>query len=321
MLSDTYKITIMIASGTTFLAVYLGILALVRREETLAVKLQRFTAMREPINIESESKKRDPKLMLTKLGRLAPRRWSQGLDIELIQGNVPLRGAEFLALQWIFVVLFFLTGLVLTHEIYGALILSVVGWIIPRMWLRYAQKKKRRQFNNQLADALLVLANSLKAGFSLLQAMEMVSQEMSNPISGEFQLALKEMIYGTATETALIHLSERVGSDVLDLLVTAMLIQRQAGGNLAEVLLNIHETIQNRLRVQQEIKTLTAQGRMSGYIIAALPFGIAAGLSIINPNYLSILFANQIGMVMLAGGLVSQFIGFIIIRKIVTIEV
>ncbi|KGK89822.1 hypothetical protein DP73_09320 [Desulfosporosinus sp. HMP52] len=319
MLSDTYKITILIASGTTFLAFYLGILALVRREETLAVKLQRFTAIREPISIES--KKRDPKLMLTKLGRLAPRRWSQGLDIQLIQGNVPLRGAEFLALQWLLVLLFFLTGLILTREIYGALILSVVGWIVPRVWLRSAQKKKRRQFNNQLADALLVLANSLKAGFSLLQAMEMVSQEMSNPISGEFQLALKEMIYGTATETALIHLSERVGSDVLDLLVTAMLIQRQAGGNLAEVLLNIHETIQNRLRVQQEIKTLTAQGRMSGYIIAALPFGIAAVLSIINPNYLSILFANQIGMVMLAGGLVSQFIGFIVIRKIVTIEV
>jgi len=199
--------------------------------------------------------------------------------------------------------------------------LAVGGGAIPRLWLKSAQKKKRSQFNNQLADALLVLANSLRAGFSLLQAMEMVSQEMPNPISGEFHLALREMTYGTATETALIHLSERVGSDVLDLLVTAMLIQRQAGGNLAEVLLNIHATIQDRLRIQQEIKTLTAQGKMSGYVIAALPFGIAAVLSVSNPSYLSVLFTNPIGWAMLAGGLISQFIGFLIIRKIITIEI
>ena len=243
------------------------------------------------------------------------------MDLELIRGNIPLKGGEFLVLQSFLTVLFFLIGLMLTQKIYGGILFAISGGGLPRLWLKSAQKKKRCQFNNQLADALLVLANSLRAGFSLLQAMEMVSQEMPNPISGEFQLALREMTYGTATETALIHLSERVGSDVLDLLVTAMLIQRQAGGNLAEVLLNIHATIQDRLTIQQEIKTLTAQGRMSGYIIAALPFGIAAALSVINPNYLSVLFSNPIGWAMLAGGLTSQFIGFLIIRKIITIEV
>lgn len=319
MVKGMAQTVILISVVATFLAVYLAVLALARREETLEAKLQRFTALRAPSN--PGTSKRDLKHLLTLLGRFAPRRWSEGLDLELIRGNIPLKGGEFLVLQAFLTVLFLLIGLMLTQKIYGGILFAVAGGVLPRLWLKSAQKKKRRQFNNQLADALLVLANSLRAGFSLLQAMEMVSQEMPNPISGEFHLALREMTYGTDTETALIHLSERVGSDVLDLLVTAMLIQRQAGGNLAEVLLNIHVTIQDRLSIQQEIKTLTAQGRLSGYIIAALPFGIAAVLSVLNPSYLSVLFSNPIGWAMLAGGLTSQFIGFLIIRKIIANEV
>ena len=313
------KILILISVIATFSAVYTGIFALTRRDETLEAKLRRFTALRVPSKPQTE--KRNLKHLLTILGRFAPRRWSEGLDLELIRGDIPLKGGEFLALQGFLTFLFFIISFMLILKIYAGLLISICGGILPRLWLNTSQKKKRRKFNNQLADALLVLSNSLRAGFSLLQAMEMVSQEMSNPISEEFHLALREMTYGTPTETALIHLSERVGSDVLDLLVTAMLIQRQAGGNLAEVLQNIHATIQDRLRIQQEIKTLTAQGRMSGYIIAALPFGIAAVLSVLNPSYLSVLFTNRIGWAMLGGGIISQFIGFIIIRKIITIEV
>lgn len=319
MLNGMAQTIILISVVATFLAVYLAVLALAHREETLEAKLERFTALRAPIKTRTD--KRDLKHLLVQLGRLTPRRWSKGLDLELIRGNSTLKGGEFLVLQGILSVFFFLIGFMLSQKLYAGVLFFVIGGFLPKIWLKSAQKKKRRQFENQLADALLVLANSLRSGFSLLQAMEMVSQEMPNPISGEFQLALREMTYGTATETALIHLSERVGSDVLDLLVTAMLIQRQAGGNLAEVLQNIHATIQDRLRFQQEIKTLTAQGRISGYVIAALPFGIAAALSVINPSYLSVLFTNPIGWYLLAGGLISQFIGFLIIRKIITIEV
>lgn len=312
------QITIIIAVFATFLTFFLGILSILRREETLEAKLRRFTALRTPSN--AGTNKRSPKEILSLISRLAPHQWSAKLDIELIRGDIPLKGGEFLVIQSFLLVLLLLLGQLLTQRIYVGFLFAVIGGLIPRLWLNSAQKKKQRQFDNQLSDALLVLANSLRAGFSLLQAMEMVSQEMPNPISGEFQLALREMTYGTATEAALIHLSERVDSDVLDLLVTAMLIQRQVGGNLAEVLLNIHATIQERLRIQQEIKTLTAQGRMSGYIIAALPFGIAAILSVVNPNYLMVLFKNPIGWAMIAGCLVSQLIGFVIIRKIITIE-
>lgn len=319
MVNWLVQTVLLISVVAIFFTVHFGILGLVHREESLDVKLRRFTALRATVNPGKD--KRDLKHLLTLLGRLAPRRWSEVLDIELIRGNIPLKGGEFIVLQGFLGFLFLLTGLMLTQRIYPGILFSIAGLILPRIWIKSAQKKKLRQFNSQLADALLILANSLRAGFSLLQAMEMVSQEMPNPISGEFYLALREMTYGTATETALIHLSERVGSDVLDLLVTAMLIQRQAGGNLAEILQNIHATIQNRLSIKQEIRTLTAQGRISGYIIAGLPFGIAMVISLLNPNYIKVLFTHPIGWVMLGSGIISQFIGFLVIRKIVSIEI
>lgn len=312
------NLIIWIAAISAFLTVYLIILALFNREESLEDKLRRFTALRSP-NTPTSGKK-DVKVLLSQLGGLTPKRWREKLDRELMRGDIPLKGGEFLVLQGFLAFIFFLAGILMTQNVLLGLLFLFTGGFIPRFWLKSAQKRKRRQFNNQLADSLLILANSLRAGFSLLQAMEMVSQEMPNPISGEFKLTLKEMTYGTSTETALLHLGERVGSDDLDLLVTAVLIQRQVGGNLAEVLMNIHATIQDRLRIQQEIKTLTAQGRMSGYIIAGLPFAISGVLTVLNPDYLKVLFTHPIGLIMLGTGFFLQLIGFILIRKIITIE-
>lgn len=318
-LLSQYNLIIWIAAVATFLFVYLMIMTLSKRQESLEEKLQRFTALRNP-HI-STSKKNDIKVLLSRLGGLTPNRWRAKLDQELMRGDIALKGGEFLVLQGFIALIFYLAGMLIIQNVLLSLLFLFTGGFIPKLWLKSAQKRKRKQFNNQLADSLLILANSLRAGFSLLQAMEMVGQEMPNPISGEFKLTLKEITYGTSTETALLHLAERVGSDDLDLLVTAVLIQRQVGGNLAEVLINIHATIQDRIRIHQEIKTLTAQGRMSGFIIAGLPFGIAAILTVVNPGYLKLLITHPIGLIMLGAGLVSECIGFIIIRKIINVEV
>jgi tight adherence protein B len=315
---DLYNIVIWSAVGSAFCTVYLMILALSKHEESLEEKLQRFTALRIPNN--PTTGKKDIKVLLSRLAGFTPKRWRGKIDRELMRGDIQLKGGEFLVLQGFLSLIFYLAGIFIVKNILLSLLFLFTGGLIPQFWLRSAQKRKRKQFNNQLADSLLILANSLRAGFSLLQAMEMVSQEMPNPISGEFKLTLKEMTYGTPTETALLHLGERVDSDDLNLLVTAVLIQRQVGGNLAEVLMNIHATIQDRIRIHQEIKTLTAQGRMSGYIIAALPFGIAAVLTVLNPSYLKVLITHPLGLIMIGAGLVSELIGFIIIRKIITIE-
>lgn len=319
MLDKLYSWAVMIPSLAAFLAVYLAFLGLSRREESLEAKLKRFTAWRAPGSPSTE--KKNTRSLLSELGRLTPRRWSEKLDRELAQGGIPVRGGEFLVVIGLLMALFFLIGLILFRQPLGAVLLASLGLLGPYFWLKGKQNRKHRQFDNQLADALLIMANSLKSGFSLLQAMEMVSQEMPNPIAEEFRVTLREMTYGTATETALSHLAKRVGSADLDLVVTAIMIQRQIGGNLSEVLLNIHATIQDRLRIKQEIRTLTASGRTSGYIIAALPFGIAAVLTVLNPSYLKLLVTEPLGWAMLAGGLVMQFIGFLLIRKIVNIEV
>lgn len=314
-----FNVSLWIVVISVFLTTYLGIFAFTRRNETLEERLKRFTALR-PTN-PSVPEQKTFKNLLSHLGEFTPQRWRAKLDHELMQGDIPLRGGEFLVLQEFIAFLFFLVGLLLTRSLGLSLLFLGVGGFIPRLFLKRAQKKKRKQFNNQLADSLLILANSLRAGFSLLQSMEMVSQEMPNPIAGEFKITLREMTYGTSTETALSNLAERVGSEDLDLLVTAILIQRQVGGNLAEVLTNIHSTIEDRIRIQQEIKTLTAQGRMSGYVIGFLPIGMAGILSVLNPSYLKLLFTTPLGLVLLGVGVFSQIIGFLIIRKIIAVEV
>ena len=318
MLSKLSNWAILIPSLAAFLTVYLMFMSIKSREESLEEKLKRFTAWRTPAAVRDE--RRDLRALLAELGRLTPRRWAERLDRELVRGGIPVRGGEFLIIMSLMVASFFILGLIVFRHPFGAVALASFGVLGPYFWLQTKQKNKHRQFNGQLADALLIMANSLKSGFGLLQAMEMVSQEMPNPIAEEFRITLREMTYGTATESALQHMTKRVGSADLDLVVTAILIQRQVGGNLSEILLNIHATIQDRLRIQQEIKTLTAQGRISGYIIAALPFAIAAILLVINPDYLKLLVSDPLGWAMLAGGLTLQLIGFLIIRKIINIE-
>lgn len=319
MTAGMMNITLSIPVLATFLAVYLGVLAMTRKEESLENRLRRFTAWRSPTG--NSMKKNSIRNLLTQIARFTPSHWGEKLDQELMRGGIPLKGNEFLVLQGFLALLLFTLAILVFRNLGIAVLFLGIGIILPRIYLNHAQKKKYGRFNNQLSDALLIMANSLQAGFSLLQAMDMVSQEMQEPISGELRVTLREMTYGTSTEVALQHFSERVGSTDLDLLVTAILIQRQVGGNLSEVLNNIHVTIQDRLRIQKEIRTLTAQGRTSGYLIAALPFGIAAVLLVINPSYMNILFTRPLGWGLIISGLFSQLIGFLIIRKIISIKV
>lgn len=317
MLSSTSWI-VLLSTIATFWAVYMFLLSLRPREESLDDKLKRFTTWQ--VVSPSKPGKGGIRALLAELGRLTPRRWTERLDRELARAGIPVTGGEFLVVMGLVLALFFLLGLMILQQPLGAVFVALIGGIIPYIWLQSKKKSRRRQFDNQLADALLIMANSLRSGFSMLQAMEMVSQEMPEPISHEFRVTLREMAYGTSTETALQHLAKRVDSPDLDLVVTAILIQRQVGGNLSEILLNIHATIQDRLRIQQEIKTLTAQGRTSGYIIAGLPFAVAGILLIINPEYLQVLISRPLGWALLAGGLTLQLIGFLFIRKIINIE-
>ncbi len=208
------------------------------------------------------------------------------------------------------------------------LIGAVIGFFLPRFYVRHRQSSRLNAFNKQLPDTITLIANALRAGSSFLQAIELVVREARPPISTEFQRVIREVNLGLAFEEALNNMVRRVRSDDLELMATAITIQYQVGGNLAEILDSIAYTIRERVRIKGEIRTLTAQQRMSGYVVALLPIALVSFLAVIAPTFMQPMFDSAVavagipvGVIILAIGGLMMFIGFIFIRRIVDIEV
>ncbi len=249
------------------------------------------------------------------------RRYLQRLEKELARTSILLRPEEFalgalgtalglwLLLFWLEMPLFL--------QLAGAFL----GYFLWVMGLRRSQRRRLRAFNSQLVEVLGMLVNGLRAGYSFLQAAEMVAAESAPPMSVEFQRLIKDMGVGVTTETALQELSQRVGSEDMDLVVTAILIQRQVGGNLAELLQQISYTIRERIKLQRELRTLTSQQRLSGLIIMLLPPGLALMIFLMNPEFLEPLYLEPLGRLLLMLAVGMQVIGIILIRRIMNIEV
>jgi tight adherence protein B len=249
------------------------------------------------------------------------------------RADVKLRVTEYM-------VLMLLAGLVggfLAHFVFfsGNLVMTVVGFFVGTrvlpIFVNRAASKRMATFNNQLGDTLNLWVNALKSGYSVLQAMETIATELPAPVSKEFERVVQEVRLGLSLEQALDNMLRRVPSEDLDLVITAVNIQREVGGNLAEVLDNISFTIRERVRIKGEIQTLTAQGRISGLIISLLPLGLAFILFWINPGYVSELWVMEepfiipnmfpCGWLLIGIGLLMIGLGGMAIRKIVDIEV
>jgi tight adherence protein B len=208
------------------------------------------------------------------------------------------------------------------------LIGGLIGFLLPRFWLARRRNGRLGAFNKQLPDTITLIANALRAGSSFLQAIELVVRESRPPISTEFGRVIREVNLGLPFDQALENMVRRVRSDDLELMATAISIQHQVGGNLAEILDSIAYTIRERVRIKGEIKTLTAQQRLSGYVVAGLPIGLAAFLFVAAPGFMEPMFANPpeilglpAGVIILLIGGFMMFLGFMFIRKIVDIEV
>jgi len=248
-------------------------------------------------------------------------RWSRSIENQLIRAGLPIRGSEFMVIclgvaSFMAMMVGILGGSAVLVFIGGS-----TGLMLPLFVLRVKIKQRKKAFNDQLGDAITLIANSLRTGYSFMQAIELVSREMVKPIGEEFARVLKEMNLGVTTEEALNNMTRRVISEDLELVITAVLIQRQVGGNLAAILDSIANTIRARIKMKGQIKTLTAQGKISGLIIGLLPFVIGTGIYVINPEYMKVLFIDPMGRMMLAIGIVSQCIGIMIIRKIINIDI
>ena len=248
-------------------------------------------------------------------------RHARGLDFKMQQAGIPLLGTEFMALLLLSAVVVGSIAIVIIKKWYAGILAAIIVVAVEYVYVLVRIERRSSSFTNQLGDCLMMVANALRAGFSFLQAMEMISKEMEPPISEEFKHVMRDIGLGATTERALDDMDKRVGSPDFSLVVTAVLIQQQVGGDLAQILDTISETIQDRIRMRREVKTLTTQGRMSGWILILTPIAFALLMMASNPNYLDPLLHNSIGQVILGITVAMEIIGAIIINRIVDIEV
>lgn len=253
--------------------------------------------------------------------------YKKNIQKQLVRANILLKPEEYISICLVFFVATAFVVFVLSssteppNNVLLSFIAGIVGWFIPKFFLKSKIKSRLKHLNEQLCDGITLISNSLKAGYSFFQAVDTVAKEMSGPISQEFALMQKEINLGVTTEKALENLVTRVDSDDLELVVTAVLIQRQVGGNLSEVLDNISTTIRERIKIKGEVRTVTAQGRMSGLIISMLPPALGMILYIVNPQHISLLFNNPIGIGILVFSVFMELVGIYFITKIVKIEI
>ena len=260
--------------------------------------------------------------VLGRLGRLAPRSSrGQELQINLVKADVMMRAEEYIGLTLLMAVVVFTVIFLMSGSMLFGLLGAAVSLSLPGMIINSKKKKRSEKMTDQLPEALNIISSGLRAGFSFPQAVTVVVREMEGPLITEFSRLLRENRLGKPMDDALNDLLERIENDDLEMLITALLIQRQVGGNLAEVLDSISHTIRERVRIKGEIRALTAEGRLSALILTLLPVAVALAITLLNPGYIVALIEEPIGIFMIIGAVIMQIIGVIITRKIVAIDV
>jgi tight adherence protein B len=239
----------------------------------------------------------------------------------LFEADIRLRTSEFLLIQIALLVIGGIFGVLRFGVGAQAAILALAAYLAPLLYVRFRQGRRQHKLVAQLPDALALLSSALRAGYSLPQAIENVSQHAAPPISEELERIVREMSIGRTHEQALISFGRRARSEDVDLVVAAVLINSQTGGNLARILESIAGTIRDRVHVKNQIGALTAQARASGTIITALPFGLATLLYLIAPDYFRPMFSDSIGLTFIGLSLLSIAVGYFLIRRLARVEV
>lgn len=216
-------------------------------------------------------------------------------------------------------------SLLLVHYMTRSLLLGAVvapgPAALPYIYLLYKRSQRLRLFEEQLPEALDMIVNALRSGFTFELALKMVAQEHSDPLAYEFAVVFEEQNLGVPLADALAGLRYRVPNEDLDILIVSLILNRRTGGNLAEVLEKAASTIRDRFRLKREVRTKTAHGRFSGFVLIALPLGMAGILAMMAPDYLLIMLTDKLGQWLLATAVIMQIVGVLVIRKIIDIKI
>ncbi len=272
-----------------------SIAALRQRESRLQPKKKRWVALVERLSI------------------------TRSLDVQLEKANVRFTAVEWLSLWISIIAVSALLGYMISGSVLGLAAMAGTGGVLPRVWLSRRIEKRYQAFNEQLTDVMRLITNSLQAGHGMLQAINLVAKEMPPPASEEFERVVREVALGYSMNESLQRLAKRMRSDDLDMIVTAINIQAEVGGSLSEILRNISRTIEERVRLRGEVNALTAQQRMSGYLISGMPFILAVIISVLNPGYLTPLFLPEWRWLPVLG-VVMMVIGQIAMRRAMEID-
>lgn len=308
-----------------FLLLFLGLQVLLRRKREMAERIQMFSGYQPSVvrraSVFEVLRSRLHEIFAEKARRTGSTSRRSRLDLMMVRAGLPLLGSEFLAISAGGALLVFIIIALATRNLVTGLLALLLFLAADFVFVQRRITKRLNNFQRQLADCLSLVANSLRAGFSFLQTMEIISREMEPPMSTEFERVMRDTSLGKSLDEALRDMDERVGSADFSLVVTAVLIQQQVGGNLATILDTIRSTITERIRIRREVNTLTAQGKMSGIVLACIPVALALFFYISSPEYLTPLLTTDIGKIAIIGTVFLVIVGFIIIRKIVDIKV
>ncbi|MET0800330.1 MAG: type II secretion system F family protein, partial [Actinomycetota bacterium] len=304
----------------------LGTAARAKKDREIAARMAAITgsgSVHQPVAVQPEGAQGWIPQRVTRFGKrfAESRGFSDRLDAELESAGVSIRSGEFVVIS----VVAFLVGAVLGAAVLRATLLALVAGFVcgvgPTMALRRTLKRRTEKMREQLPDVLTIMASSLRAGHSFMQALDMVAREIPQPAATEFQRVVSEIRLGRPTDEALEALATRVGSADFRWAVLAVNIQREVGGNLAEILDNVADTLRERAMMRRQIQVLTAEGRLSAWVLAALPVAIGTYMFAVNPDYIGLLVTTKMGLIMLGGAVTLLLVGIFWMRRIVDIDV
>lgn len=319
----------MISAGLIFLAVALGTVSLalfleLAQERTRQRKvLDQLRSFDQTLNESGQGLFRGASVARSKLVQGLSARIPAFADLELMmhQGGASWTMEAFLTISVGLAAALGFSTLVFTRSWVAGMLATVFGAMLPYLRVRSLRNRRMNAFEAGLPEAIDLLGRAIRAGHPLSSGLKMVADETQDPIAGEFRRTFEEQRFGLPFDDAMVAMADRVLLVDVRILVTAILIQREVGGNLAEVLDNLSSVIRARFTIRRQLKTFTAQGRMSGYVLAVLPIAVGTIIYLLNPEYMGILFNDGRGQVMLALAAVMQIIGYLWIRRIVNIDI
>ncbi|MCA0172565.1 type II secretion system F family protein [Bacillus sp. RAR_GA_16] len=319
-MNDPFMIVLLFVSFTLF---FYFIARRVMRKKHTNKRIKEFIPHPLTVSeVEEKQKKQTLKEMIGSFAKaFAGMRFSQKTQAYLIQAGSLLKPEEFFVIRLLSALTF--TGLVygIGFPWYALLPTLLIGFMIPSVYMRTKAQKRIKLMSYQLVEALGTMSNSMRAGFSFLQTMQLIGKEMPDPIGTEFDRAVREIGMGVPMEEVFQSLLKRLPNKELEVVVQAILAQRKSGGNLAQLMDTIEDTIRGRIRILEELKTLTAQGKLSSWIITALPVVMGIYLYFVSPDYLEPMLTTPLGLFLLGAGVISLLIGWFFIQRIVRIEV